>query len=411
MSPPAIAILFPTLGPYHVARVESLNELIKSYGYRLFVYRFSKFSPIYKWNPEDLCSTSLISLLDRPCSTPHHSILVASRLFTSLRRNKIRAIFLPSFSPLTNFLCFIAAKVAGCKLILMTESWKNTESQLVLSKILKRLIIPMFDAALVGGSPHKRYVASYGLPPSKIFKGYDVVDVEYYVASSALYKEKREIGTVVLPSHYFLNLGRFVAKKNIKTLLLAYSLYLKYAASESCVPKYHDSTMPQSSQQPRSLVLVGDGNLKDDLVAEAHRFNLDVRIADKDSELASHPEVVIYGFQQYALTPFFFSNCDAFILPSLWEEWGLVVNEAQACGVPVIASSNAGCSEDLVQHGVNGFLFEPNDSFALSRFMYQITCSQSLRKKMGTNAQQTSREWTPSKFARGALDALNTSIN
>lgn len=407
---PVIAILFPTLGPYHVARIKKLSETLEALGFSLIVYRFSKSSLVYSWNPQDISSATLISLLERPCSNILDSLVIAVRLFSGLRKNRISAIFLPSFSPAANFFSFIAAKVAGCKVLLMTESWKNTESTFFPYKLIKYLIIPMFDAALVGGTPHKRYVASYGISESRIFVGYDVVDVDYFARSSEVCKANLCREGLTLPANFFLNLGRFVEKKNLSSLLKAYSLYLNHTTTESSLSGLNGPALRQLYPQPHSLVLVGDGHLKDKLVSEAQSLNLSVRFADRDPQVASYPEVVIYPFQQYNLTPFFFSCCNAFILPSDREEWGLVVNEAQACGVPVLVSSNAGCSEDLVEHGVNGFLFEPSDINALSNYMFQVATTPSLRIKLGSNAQRTSLAWSPSRFAQGALGALSVSL-
>ncbi len=59
------------------------------------------------------------------------------------------------------------------------------------------------------------------------------------------------------------------------------------------------------------------------------------------------PGVHFYGFRQIDENPVFYALADAFILPSSWEEWGLVVNEAMASGLPVIVSETAGCVEDF----------------------------------------------------------------
>ena len=62
---------------------------------------------------------------------------------------------------------------------------------------------------------------------------------------------------------------------------------------------------------------------------------------------------------------------DIFVLPSEYEPWGLVVNEAIIMGLPVVVSSHVGCREDLIQNGKNGYIFENNDREDLTRCLQQ----------------------------------------
>jgi len=57
---------------------------------------------------------------------------------------------------------------------------------------------------------------------------------------------------------------------------------------------------------------------------------------------------------------------DGFFLPTTKEAWGLVINEAMACGVPVVVSPRAGATRDLVEHGVTGYVVEPSDTRTLA---------------------------------------------
>ena len=64
----------------------------------------------------------------------------------------------------------------------------------------------------------------------------------------------------------------------------------------------------------------------------------------------------------------------AFVHPSTTEQWGLVVNEAAAAGLPLIVSERCGCAPELVRQGVTGFLFDPYDIDAIcSRYYCRVT--------------------------------------
>jgi len=101
----------------------------------------------------------------------------ARKLF---KQEKVEVAFLPSYSPARYFALFAAAKSLGLRTVMMNESHAGTERATGWKRWIKRQIVRQFDAALVGGTPHKRYFAGLGLPEEKIFTGYDAVDNEYF---------------------------------------------------------------------------------------------------------------------------------------------------------------------------------------------------------------------------------------
>ena len=115
-------------------------------------------------------------------------------------------------------------------------------------------------------------------------------------------------------------------------------------------------------------------------------------------------------FQQVEVTPLFFTRCEAFILPSMYEEWGLVVNEAMACETAVIVSKNVGCASDLVLDGVNGFLFDPTSEEQLLQALEKFVMDTGLTKRLGTEGGKYIKDWGPARFAEGAMNAAAAAI-
>src|SRR5262249_39371000 len=107
------------------------------------------------------------------------------------------------------------------------------------------------------------------------------------------------------------------------------------------------------------LVMVGSGEEEGTLRKLCRELRLPVYDKLKSGEkskgatqrMESTPGVHFYGFRQIEDNPVFYALADCFVLPSLWEEWGLVVNEAMASGLPVVVSETAGCAEDLLVPG------------------------------------------------------------
>jgi glycosyltransferase involved in cell wall biosynthesis len=396
-------ILFSDFGPYHVARIEALREALGQEGVELVAFRFTERSDDYGWTPEEPKGLPVITLAQsKPTSAPE-ALKMAAAFGRELRERKVDAVFLPTYSPLPNFLCFLAAKLAGCRTILMTESWHGTEGATLPGKLVKHMLVRMFDSALVGGSPQRDYVVAYGMPRAKVFTGYDVVDVAHFSAKAdkvrsmerepdgvALPPKSQDVLMRSLPKRYFLNLGRFVEKKNLAMLVAAYG-------------RYRDET---ESEAPASLVLVGEGPLRGDLEGQARELGMAVRDGVADPKPSGGAEVVFYPFQQADITPLFFARCESFVLPSTREEWGLVVNEAMASGAPVIVSDRVGAHFDLVQEGVNGFSFEPDDAAGLAQLLRRFDAERDLRDRMGAAGRQRIEDWKPDRFGREGMRAL-----
>ena len=104
--------------------------------------------------------------------------------------------------------------------------------------------------------------------------------------------------------------------------------------------------------RPLHLLIVGDGELRQECEDYARRQALPVSFA---------------GFLNQSELSAAYAACDALVLCSQSETWGLVVNEAMACGLPVVVSSTCGCAPDLVEDGVTGLVFPQGDVAALAR--------------------------------------------
>lgn len=389
-----VGILFADFGPYHAARIEALSNELPANKSKLFAYRFSETSVLYGWKPVAPKNVDVITLAPESPRGLKEIFKMAISFRRELNKHQVKAVFLPTYYPLPNLLCFFAAKLAGCKTILMNESWYGTEKAGFIGRMAKHIIVRLFDAALVGGTRQMEYACGYGQNPSKVFLGYDVVDVNYYTQEAKKWKETSvdKLPIPNLPSRYFLNLGRFISKKNIEILIRAYAQFAKLHPSTSI-----------------ALVLVGEGDEESNLRKIALEHHLPVRDGlDSKFKPTNGPEVVFYPFQQVDKTPLFFARCEAFILPSIYEEWGLVVNEAMACGAPVIVSKNVGCAPNLVVEGENGFQFDPYDVNELALLMEKFFDDLTLANRLGESGAIYIRDWGPERFAEGAINALNS---
>jgi glycosyltransferase involved in cell wall biosynthesis len=111
------------------------------------------------------------------------------------------------------------------------------------------------------------------------------------------------------------------------------------------------------------------------------------------------------GFVHREELPEYYALADALIFPTHSDPWGLVVNEALACSLPVIISEVAGCAEDLVQDGWNGFVLPPSDPAQLAMAMARLAGDSGLRLTMASNSKGKIAAYSPAAWAEGVVRA------
>lgn len=194
---------------------------------------------------------------------------------------------------------------------------------------LKLLVIKNANAIFGNGQVSKLLFKAFNYDSSKIFNQYLTIDVKKIFKLSKdkdyfrkLYRQKYNIS---LDNKEIIYSGRLIKRKNVDLIIRAIS-------------KINDGII---------LLILGDGEEKSNLIKLANKLNVKIYITGFISE-------------QEELFKHYFCG-DLLILPSENEPWGLVVNEAMAAGLPVIASNSCGVSLDLVKDNQNGYVVKTND--------------------------------------------------
>jgi glycosyltransferase involved in cell wall biosynthesis len=114
------------------------------------------------------------------------------------------------------------------------------------------------------------------------------------------------------------------------------------------------------------------------------------------------------GFQQYPDLPAWYGLAEALVLASESDQWGLVVNEAMAAGLPVIVSSRCGCAPDLVREGENGLVFDPGGPSSIAEALGAVAQMDAPRRAaMGARSRQLIAAFSPEDFALGLRAAID----
>jgi 1,2-diacylglycerol 3-alpha-glucosyltransferase len=367
---PAVAVVFHHIGPYHHARLNAAAERLSVTGIEWSASSYEGWGAVA--TPAQYHKISLFSE-----ATDHYPSKAElwRGFWWALDQAKPDVVAVNGWN---NFGSLIVANCCvrrGIPMVVMSESARQDETRTWWKEMLKQRVVGLYSAALVGGQRHVEYLVELGMPRERIFTGYDVVDNEYFrEKTEEIRSQTSEIRPKYqLPENYFLASARFIEKKNLPTLISAYG-------------KYRNKSQA-GGNQPWDLVLLGDGPLRETLNSQL-------------STLTLHGHVHFPGFKQYDELPVYYALAKAFVHPSTTEQWGLVVNEAVASGLPVIVSERCGCVPELVQG--NGFTFDPTSEHELTARLLQMeSLSDGKRKQFGNASYSIAANFVPERFGEG----------
>jgi glycosyltransferase involved in cell wall biosynthesis len=240
---------------------------------------------------------------------------------------------------------------------------------------LKRKFMSRCDGFVVPGKSSQQYVRNYGAPEERIFVAPNAVDVDCFCRRSAEARERKADlrRALNLPERCFLFVGRLVREKGVFDLLEAYGRLTAELRSEI------------------GLVFVGDG------VARAEM--------ERRAAAITPGAIRIAGFAQREQLPSYYALAEMLVFPTHSDTWGLVVNEAMACALPVIASSAAGCVADLVQDGWNGRVTQSGDVGGLAQAMTDMANRSDL-SVVGQRSWERIQGYLPESCADGIARAV-----
>ncbi len=247
-------------------------------------------------------------------------------------------------------------------------------------KMLRRIALTWVyrhvDYALYVGKANKAYYLAHGLRENQLIFAPHAIDNERFSVFSeegkAFVEGTRKMLGIRPEDSVFLYCGKFYNVKNLPMLIDAF----KGIESDSL-----------------HLILVGNGELEDELK----------RVASSDHRIHFLP------FQNQTLMPAVYRLADVFCLPSVSETWGLAVNEAMASSRAVLVSDKCGCAADLVQNGVNGYVFRSDDIEDLKDKMQMLIKQRDRINKYGAASNKMISRWNFESI-RVAITQLLSSI-
>lgn len=368
-----ILILFTNFGPYHIARLRGAHENLPQH--EIIGLELAAEEKTYPWKSD---RSSLTARLD----TLHPGVLeeipvadLQQKLLQYLNREQPDVIAIAGYARSDMRAALKWAKKHGKIAILMSESKSSDAQRRGWKEWLKSRMVRQFDAALVGGREAKSYAIELGLPEKRVCLGYNAVGNDDFFTQAE--KWRREAKSP-LERPYFLTANRFVPRKNLLNVIRAYEMYRQAVEVQ------------QGKHLTWDLVLIGAGEHEDELRTAAQNIQ----------------GIHFTGFLQQDEISRYMAFAGCFVHASLQEQWGLVVNEAMACGLPVLVSETCGCAPDLVEKERNGFTFDPLNVPELAKFMQKIAQNAVHRDEMGRASLEIIAQWGPQRFAQGLGEAV-----
>jgi glycosyltransferase involved in cell wall biosynthesis len=306
-------------------------------------------------------------------------VLVNGDVIQALQRASPQIILCGGYNYIASWQALIWSRVRNIPFFLWSESNRHDVRRgHAPIEMLKEEFLRHCDGFVVPGRAAEEYLGSHNIREEKIFLAPNAVDNDLF---SSLGLDARRNATLRrreldLPDQYVLFVGRLVREKGVFELVKAYG------------------SLEQDLRNRVGLVIVGDGPARAEL--------------RKEASLVTTGTIKFPGFVQREQLPAYYALAEMFVLPTYTDTWGLVVNEAMACAIPVIVSRIAGCATDLIQEGWNGLLIEPRDVWSLKAAISKLAGRPDLCANMGAHAREHIARFSPRAWSVGVADAIKT---
>lgn len=246
----------------------------------------------------------------------------------------------------------------------------------ILRGLFLRWVYRQVDTAFYVGQQNKQYFQAFGLKEKQLrFAPHSIDNSRFATDKSQEASQLRETLGIPPEGIVVLFAGKLEPKKDPFTLLDAFE---------------------QLTNDNVYLLFAGNGVLEEALKNRAN-------------ESPKTKAIFFLDFQNQSTMPALYQACQIFCLPSAGpgETWGLAVNEAMAAGLAVLVSNKAGCAEDLVQEGINGSVFQSQNSQDLYEKLTWLTQDTAALKVLGKVSQQLIEKWSFENQVTLILNEIN----
>jgi glycosyltransferase involved in cell wall biosynthesis len=315
--------------------------------------------------------------------------LINPGLWKLVRTGKFDAVVVYGYAYCSFWIAMLAALSARVPLVMGTDSvrlasrggwwWKRW-----IKYPLVRFIYRLVDIVVVQSTAGRQYLRSLGVSENRMALANYTVDNEYFARAAAQVDRAavRARWSISDEALVVLFCAKLVPWKRPQDLLHAYAILCRQR--------------PQIGEAAY-LVFAGDGPLRESLEAEARSLGIENHVR-------------FLGFVNQSALPEVYTASDLLVLPSEFEPWGLVVNEAMVCGVPAVVSDQVGARLDLIAPGTTGEIFPTGNQDALAVVLGRRLADREGLKRMGEAARKRMETWSYRQCLEGYGQAFEIAV-
>lgn len=293
---------------------------------------------------------------------------LSPRIFRALARSRPEAIISGAFS-FPSLYAAVYARLSGAGLVIYTDGTARSEASIGRGQKLTRQILSRASQGAAGNSRQAaERLIELGWAPDRVFEVPHSTNVGplHEVARTRRYRADESLAV--------LHVGRLIQRKGVDRLISAIHSAREQGADVR-------------------LVIVGSGPEESKLRAQAERLRVPAEW---------------HGFVDQGGLPTHYAAADAFAFPTHNDPFGIVLLEAAASGLPLIASPHAGATGDLMRDSETGFVVEPDDLETHTRALVTLARDPALRERMGRKAHSRTLTRTPEASAEEYLRAAES---
>jgi glycosyltransferase involved in cell wall biosynthesis len=314
-------------------------------------------------------------------------------LFRRLREGGFDVLWIHGYATLNSWIAMAAAKALNIPVLLRTDSTLTDHPRGPMKLALKNMFFRVLRRFTYG-------VLSVGQRNTEYWRhhfGEDipVFSIPYAVDNGFFQQRCREAS----PSREQLR-QELDLEANRPVLLFASKLLARKRCID-LVGAYLElmarARLAGASRPLPYLLIIGEGQ---------ERARIEARLRQANPE--DREGVRMPGFRNQSELPRYYDLCDVFVLPSIHEPWGLVVNEAMNAGRAVVVSDQVGCQPDLVADGSNGVVFPAQNVTALADALERVLADEIVCRKMGERSLERIQAFSFEADVQGLMQAFAT---
>ena len=366
-----LVFVWDNFGPLHADRCDAVAK--NSAGrHQVIGLELASRSRVYDWFPEEGRQFQKVTLVEgRAIEEIPFAELFWKTLRTCLRMGRGAHFFMCHYQEPAIFATAAVLRLAGRRVYAIGCSKFDDYERSLPRELFKSVFYMPYRGGIASGKRSCDYMRFMGLRRDRIKSPYNAV---------SLARICRLAGAPPAPEgapfreRHFTIVARLIPKKNVSTALDAFAIYASRVDA------------------PRELHIFGNGPLDEQLHEQARSLGIDKLVR-------------FHGFLQTAEVSRSYGRSLALLLPSIEEQFGNVVPEAMALGLPLILSDNCGARDVLLQSGVNGYIVEPDNPQGMANYMQWLSEDEPLWRSMCLASRELADRADASRFAE-AVDSL-----